>query len=167
MRGGAIKNHTGPNVQTWTIPGKAGCLGSLTGTPTSPRNPWTCTHRPGSLSFYNMSHHLQEATGKGEDNLSSICHSCWKNYFTSPVHLTSGQQYILLRVSHFSFASSQGDFSTQSFHYGWNRDRWALLLLIEMQTYLNKTNTVVLIFIKLWHPIIGEGGREPSSVTTF
>lgn len=40
---------------------------------------------PGSC-FYNMSHHLQDAIGKGEDNLSSICHSCWKNYFTSPVH---------------------------------------------------------------------------------
>lgn len=49
MRGCVTNDHTGPEVQIWTVPTKAGCAASLTGTLTSPRNPPTCHHRRGSL----------------------------------------------------------------------------------------------------------------------
>lgn len=165
------ERRAGPNLRTWpTIPGKAGCIGSLTGTPNSPRNPWTC-HRPGSLNriavFIKWVITYQKPQVKGEHRLSSKCHPpagkiTWR-------HLPSWHQ-----DSSISFCG----FYTFSLHPVKETFQPRAFLVDEIgigrHHFVNwKTNIIEqnqhssVIFIKLWHPIIQEGGREPSRLTKF
>lgn len=49
--------------------------------------------------------------------------------------------------------------STQSLHYKLNRNRWASVLLTEIQTSSNRNHMAMFTFMKLWHPKLEKGAK--------